>query len=88
MFDNILVHQKNFILSLVNDDKFDQALAHLEFVKELWVACDYTYKYREIRQRIINRVRQLWAESQHHKTATKWYNLLQKLLGENNGLAA
>jgi len=88
MFDNILVHQKDFILSLVNDDKFDQALAHLELVKELWVKCDYTYKYREIRQRITDRVRQLWIEADHWRTEQKWYEYLQKLLGENNGVAA
>ena len=50
--DNALVHQKNEILDLVNRNLLALALEHLEFVRELWTVCEYSYKYTEIRERI------------------------------------
>lgn len=85
--DNILVHQKNTILGLVWDEKFDQALSHLELVKELWDVYSYSYKYREIRQIIIDRVRQKWIEADHWKVEQKWKNYLDNLTGASNGMA-
>lgn len=61
--DNILVRQKDTILSQVTalqiefeqygyhkmmPEKVDQVYYQLEIVRELWDACSYSYKYREI----------------------------------------
>jgi len=50
--DNILVHQKNYILRLINDGMLQAAEASLSTVRELWLATEYGYKIREIEMRI------------------------------------
>lgn len=49
---NALVHQKNRLLALCNDGRYEQALDLLEFVAESWQAAGYGYKAREIRDRV------------------------------------
>jgi len=51
--DNILVHQKNRIIEMINRGDLDEARAILNVVFELWVKCDYTYKYHELQERIF-----------------------------------
>jgi hypothetical protein len=50
--DNILVHQKDSILSLVALGKYERAINALETLHELWEECNYGYKLREIVKRI------------------------------------
>ena len=50
--DNLLVRQKDLILQRVNDGAFNEALAMLDVVRELWLANTYEYKFLEITNRI------------------------------------
>lgn len=52
MLDNLLVHQKNYILTLINDGRLAEAQVALQTVAELWSCCNYAYKEREIQARI------------------------------------
>lgn len=48
---NILVRQKDTILGLIADGAKvhqDMAMSQLVILAELWVACDYGYKLREL----------------------------------------
>jgi hypothetical protein len=47
--DNALIHQKDHILNLVRDEKYEEAILLLNFSEELWATCEYAYKTREIR---------------------------------------
>ncbi len=47
-----LVRQKNRILELVNEERYEEALLLLDFSESLWKECSYAYKTREIRERI------------------------------------
>lgn len=50
--DNILVHQKDIILSYLNQGKQREARACLLLVRELWKRCHYSYKHEELKQRL------------------------------------
>jgi hypothetical protein len=47
--DNALVRQKNVIFDLINNGLYNHAEQNLEFVFDLWSACDYGYKYTELK---------------------------------------
>lgn len=53
--DNILIRQKDYLINLI-DNHLYEAIPALEVVKELWIACDYTYKLRELENRIQSRI--------------------------------
>jgi hypothetical protein len=55
-FDNLLVHQKDAIIDLINNGQTIAAQAALAVVSELWIAHSYEYKIRELTER-INRAR-------------------------------
>jgi len=57
--ENILVAQKNLIISMINDGKISSAYAMLMVVRELWENCDYGYKVKEIDNRIFEASKQL-----------------------------
>ena len=52
--ENVLVEQKNSILSLLKNNKPAEALASLAVVADLWRLTDYGYKLREIAEQIQN----------------------------------
>lgn len=52
--DFILIRQKDFILKLVEDGRYSDAGACLDCLEELWAGCGYSYKYREVVQRIMD----------------------------------
>ena len=76
--DNELVNQKNHLLELVADEKFEEAITILEFVAELWAKCNYAYKTKEIRTRIRDKIQAYIFNANHHKTVEKWQKLLAK----------
>jgi len=51
VLDNCLIHQKDAIIDLIDSGKHDEAITLLKFVKELWEAASYDYKYRELKER-------------------------------------
>lgn len=51
--DNVLVHQKDKIIYLINKGDILEAIGILNVVRELWESCGYSYKRREIIQRAI-----------------------------------
>jgi hypothetical protein len=53
MLDNELVAMKDAIIDLIDNDKHDEAVCILKFVKPLWTAANYGYKYNELRERGI-----------------------------------
>ena len=80
ILDNVLVNQKNGILSLVNVGEYDKAIFLLESFLELWETCSYTYKIREVIKRIDSH---LFAEydtpSLHWKIREKLEKMRQSL---------
>ncbi len=50
--DNILVHQKNAIIRMINEDRISDAKVALDVVRELWNGNSYAYKVKEIEARI------------------------------------
>jgi len=46
--DNILVRQKNLILSHIGKTNYIEALIALEIVRELWIEAEYGYKMNEL----------------------------------------
>ena len=46
--DNALVRQKDYILQLVNEGRYKEAITLLNFSEDLWASCGYHYKYKEI----------------------------------------
>lgn len=77
--NNVLYHQKDKLRSLVFDGQYEQAHNLLEFVRELWVASDYEYKYREVRDLLQTEVRQHINDADHWKEKEKWEKLYHKL---------
>lgn len=49
---NMLVRQKDYILRLVNANRFDEAQACVNVLRPLWEQTGYAYKIIEIEQRI------------------------------------
>jgi len=77
--ENELIGQKNFILELVNDEKFEEALSLLNFAAPLWERAGYDYKTREIRGRITLAIKEKLWNCIHWKSEEKWNNLLAKI---------
>ena len=50
--ENALVAQKDALLAMVNDERFEEAMAALAVVQRFWRAVGYGYKADEVRQRI------------------------------------
>ena len=75
--DNLLIHQKDHILALVRDDKYEEALLLLNFVRPMWEQFDYLYKYEEIKRNMEERCREQAIEATHWKTEQKWRNIIQ-----------
>lgn len=46
--DNALVQQKDTIYKLIRSRKYEDAFKILNFVKPMWEAFDYGYKYDEL----------------------------------------
>lgn len=74
-----LIRQKNRILELVNEERYEEALLLLDFSESLWKECSYAYKTREIRERIKRELGELVFQSTHWKTEEKWRKLLDKV---------
>ena len=74
-----LIRQKNRILGLVNDEKYEEALLLLDFSEALWKDCSYAYKTREIRERISREIGEHIFQATHWKTEKKWRDLLEKV---------
>ena len=53
LIENTLVAQKDRILRFIAAGQPDEAITALEVVADLWKACDYAYKIREVAVRII-----------------------------------
>jgi hypothetical protein len=51
--DNALVAQKDSIIDLIDNGAHEEAVVVLKFVKPLWAAASYSYKYNELRNRGI-----------------------------------
>lgn len=51
--DNQLIKQKDTLLALIRNRKYDEASAILAFVKPMWDVCSYGYKWDEIRDRLL-----------------------------------
>jgi hypothetical protein len=77
--DNALVHQKNHLLEMINAERFDEALALLALLEEVWVACDYAYKVREIRERVKDEVRQRYLNADRAAIRAKWHRKYKQL---------
>ena len=58
MLDNLLVGQKDRILSAINDKEYVKAIAMLGAVWELWKATSYSYKGREVCDRLLTQIRE------------------------------
>jgi hypothetical protein len=57
--DNALVAQKDAVIMHIDNGDFNVAIDRLCFVAELWIACDYAYKGRELCERLTYTARQL-----------------------------
>lgn len=66
-FDNQLVRQKDRIIDLINNGKIQEAKAALHVVEEMWAAAGYSYKYKELNERIANKVASSRATQTLHK---------------------
>ncbi len=75
-----LVHQKDHIIILINNEEYEKALWTLCFVKEVWESLNYGYKTKELFQRLKDSVNLKVRESQHHKTLKKFSDLLSKII--------
>lgn len=74
--DAALIRQKDHILQLVNDEKFEEAITLLDFSANLWETCSYAYKTREIRERIRRELNERIWNATHWKQEKKWNDLL------------
>ena len=74
-----LVSQKNDLLRMVNEGKYEDAIAILAFLTPSWTADGYGYKVREIRERISRELDNLAFHSEHHSTEAKWKRMKERL---------
>jgi len=74
--DFALIRQKDHILALVRDEKFEEALALLNFSENLWDVASYSYKTREIKEIIKTALREKQHVCGHWKQHEKWAKLL------------
>lgn len=65
---NALVKQKDTILSTVNNaqdaDDIENAYTMFMFAAPVWIACDYAYKYHEVKERIKQRAEKMIADEE------------------------
>lgn len=52
--DNLLVRQKDSIISLINDGRITEAKTVLLTVSPMWIALDYSYKIKELEKRMTD----------------------------------
>ena len=52
--DNLLVEQKNRLITLIDSGGVDAAQLCLWVLTPLWQSCHYDYKIRELQERINN----------------------------------
>ena len=50
--DNILVRQKDWIIRMIDDGKFNEAQFAIAILVDLWCRCSYGYKIDELIERI------------------------------------
>ncbi len=74
-----LVMQKNALLTLVNEGKYEQASTILDFLAPSWEAERYGYKVREIRERIRRELDDLAFHAEHHQTEAKYKCMKERL---------
>lgn len=79
-FSFVLVRQKEYILTLINDRKSQAARAAINIVEELWIICSYEYKTEELRERIKLSERSVVSE----RETVMDKSLLSSLLSETN----
>ena len=77
--ENELVRQKDHIIGLVNDEKYLEALALLDFSADLWEKVGYSYKIREIKDRIRRDLLENIWNSTHWKQEQKWQAMLVRV---------
>lgn len=77
--ENELVRQKDHILSLINNEEYEEANLLLNFSKELWAKASYAYKWDELKQRIRAELLNKRQCCAHWKQHQKWDNLLQTI---------
>lgn len=77
--DNALVRQKNHILTLINDEKYEEAMTLLDFSADLWATCSYTYKTAELRNRIKAELENKQLCCGHWKQHEKWGKMLAQV---------
>ena len=66
--DNQLVRQKDRLIELIDNGKTEQAQIILQFVREMWEAANYGYKFAELQARLKF---QREAEQSQKEKATK-----------------
>lgn len=77
--ENELVAQKDAINALINDGKYEEATALLDFAAPLWAKASYAYKTLELRRRIRQEVWDKIVHAEHHKTEQMWRRLYATL---------
>ena len=77
--NNELVAQKDHILALVNDGRYQEALTLLEFARQLWTAAGYGYKTYEIRACIRAAVWDRVCNAEHAATSRKWQRVYDNI---------
>ena len=50
--DNILIHQKDYIILLIDSGRIDEAKIVLDLLIELWTEYNYMYKHKELLERM------------------------------------
>ena len=74
-FENALMAQKDHIRGLVFEEKFEEALALLDFSERLWASVSYAYKTREVKELIKDTLRKKIHVCAHWKQHQKWKTL-------------
>lgn len=73
-----LIRQKDHILTLVRDEKYEEAIMLLNFSEDLWRTVNYAYKTREIRQIIKSELLTKQGCCAHWKQHEMWGKLMAK----------
>jgi len=58
---DLLVEQKDNLISLLNEKEYDKVVDLLTFITPLWLANDYGYKLKEISYRISYELFPMWS---------------------------
>ena len=80
--ENELVHQKDAIRDLINNEDYEGAITLINFSEELWAKCGYGYKTRELRQLVKDAAQHNLNISEHWKTQEKWQKMLTKVTSQ------